>query len=486
MINRFLGLSILGLCLAGQTPNAFAQFYAATGPPAGLDASEWQHVAAEVGRDGASPDALLGGADSGWLAFGKLFAPEPQDDAQFGMAVATDGAWLAVGAPYYDNNNPEGMNGFAFPDAGKVYLYERVRQGWALRYSITGDQALGNFGYSVALIGDDLIVGAPFHDLENLPDIGLVSFYRRQGDVWILNNTFACCFAGAASGLSVALSANRFDTFAYIGSPLARSSQAGPVTGLAFVFRKNDSGGWDYEVLPTPNDLAAGDLYGFAVAGTGGEMLVGAPNQDVDGVGNSGGAYVFGRSLGGDWSQEQKLSFFDTTLNDYFGYSVAIDHDWAVVGAPGRSVDGHPATDTGAVQVFHYTTQYGWFTWQELTGENAASGDVFGASVTLDEAELGVGSRSDDNALGDNTGSVYFFHNASSGFPPEPDWQQTGKFFNASSAAVDAFGYSVALAGEVAVVGAPGDDTDALPDFSEAGSVRTFLTDRIFANGFDL
>ncbi|MEO8010579.1 MAG: hypothetical protein ABI650_02935 [Dokdonella sp.] len=362
------------------------------------------------------PHSVFGGGVETWLRRSKQFSATAQASAKFGHAVAIDGDWLAVGEPSYDSSEARNSERGGSSSVGRVTLYQREGNGWTSRYTIIGSQEFAQFGWSVALLGDDLVVGSPSHDLPDQFSIGLASFYRRQGTTWLANGTYACCSSAAETGSSVALGRTRDGTFAYVGAPRARSSLLAEATGLVFALRRIDTG-WVLEPLPTPIDLAVNDQYGAAVAASGGALVIGAPSHDTDGVINSGAAYVLNRSLSGIWSQPQTLSFFDTTQGDVFGGSVAINGIWIAVGSILRSVKGHPNGDTGAVQIFRYTTQYGWSAWQELTGSNAATGDAFGSAVAFDSTTLLVGARFDSITSANDAGAAYFFRRATGGTP---------------------------------------------------------------------
>ena len=193
----------------------------------------------------------------------------------------------------------------------------------------------------------------------------------------------------------------------------------------------------------TANDAAAGDNFGFSVAIDGETAVVGAWGND-----DNGSAYIFTRS-GTTWSQQAKLIANDAAADDFFGVSVAINGETAVIGAS-RDDDG--GADSGSAYIF---TRSGttWSQQAKLTASNAAAGDNFGNFVTIDGDTTLIGApNNDDN--GANSGSVYVFTRSGTA------WNQQAKL-NASVAAFgDFFGYGVAIDGETAVIGSHGDDDD--------------------------
>ena len=124
---------------------------------------------------------------------------------------------------------------------------------------------------------------------------------------------------------------------------------------------------------------------------------------DDDGGTNSGSAYVFMRS-GTFWSQQVKLTASDATAGDYFGVSVSISGDYAIVGAYRDDGDG---SDSGSAYVF-MRSDTTWSQQAKLTAFDAAAGDEFGFSVSISGDYAIVGAWCDDDG-GTDSGSAYIF-----------------------------------------------------------------------------
>ena len=105
---------------------------------------------------------------------------------------------------------------------------------------------------------------------------------------------------------------------------------AGTSSGSAYVFRF-DGAQWQHEQKLTASDAAANDNFGWSVSVCGNVAVVGADSDD-DGGASSGSAYVF-RFDGTQWVEEQKLTAPDAAATDFFGQSVAVSGNLAVVGA---------------------------------------------------------------------------------------------------------------------------------------------------------
>ena len=172
------------------------------------------------------------------------------------------------------------------------------------------------------------------------------------------------------------------------------------------------------EVLPIlrPSDAQLSDGFGISVAISGDYAIVGAVYEDGgagDPLFNSGAAYVFER-IGGTWTEVTPiLRASDAQADDYFGYSVAISGDYAIVGAYSEDGGaGDPLNSSGAAYVFERCGG----TWTEVTpilrASDAQAGDVFGASVAISGDYAIVGAKYEDGGTGDpldGSGAVYVF-----------------------------------------------------------------------------
>jgi len=212
------------------------------------------------------------------------------------------------------------------------------------------------------------------------------------------------------------------------------------------------------------SDPAAGDAFGDAVAIDGDTMIVGARFDD-DAYGDTGSGYVFVRS-GASSAEEVKLTVSDPYVpyfGDYFGCSVAICGDYAVVGALGDDTYG---SQSGAAYVF-VRSGTSWSLQARLTALDAQEADWFGCSVAIFGDTVIVGARGDDDG-GSQSGSAYIFVRSGT------TWSQQAKLTAGPDAAADAlFGCSVAVSGDTVVVGARGDDNGG--GASESGAAYVFV-----------
>ncbi|MCG8457954.1 MAG: FG-GAP repeat protein [Holophagales bacterium] len=203
----------------------------------------------------------------------------------------------------------------------------------------------------------------------------------------------------------------------------------------------------------TASDPARSAQFGSAVAISGSTLLVGAHQDEetVDDGDDYGAAYVFERDPGGsdNWIEVAKLLPSTPVRRANFGYAVALDGTTALVGA--YRENGSVGGAQGAAYIFE-RNEGGTGNWGEvakLTPSSIETGDYFGCSVALEGSRALIGACRDDDA-GGVSGSAYIFERDGSGA-----WNQIVKLIGDDTMTMDQFGTSVALSGNVAVVGSP-------------------------------
>jgi len=216
----------------------------------------------------------------------------------------------------------------------------------------------------------------------------------------------------------------------------------------------------DVKLVPADND--EDDLFGNAVAIKGELALIGAYSDDSLDQ-DCGAAYVY-RFDGQCWIEEAELLASDGSMGDHLGYSLALSEDMALVGA-------YNECDcwAGAIYVFRYDHQSQ--TWNEetqLVGPVVQGGDSFASAVASAGDIVLVGAPGDDSG-GTDVGAAYVYRYD----PLSMTWSAPLKLTASDGASGDLFGTSVALGGDVAIIGAPGDDDSG----SWSGSVYVFRYD---------
>ncbi|MEO5914551.1 MAG: choice-of-anchor D domain-containing protein [Luteolibacter sp.] len=372
-------------------------------------------------------------------------------EASFGASVSISGDTVLVGVPSDDTS--------AGTDAGSASVFLRTNTSWNRQAQLTaGDSpAYDYFGLSVSLKGDTALVGAPWDDTMAGADVGSAYVFVRSGSLWNQQARLSAS-DGASSdhfGISLALSGGT----ALIGS-LNHSISGGFAAGAAYVFVRSGTN-WAQQGPPlTAIDGAANDGFGSSVALDGDDALVGAPYNNTPAGADAGSAYVFTR-VGATWTQQPKLLANDGAANDSFGYAVALSQGTALVSAV--SADTAAGINAGSGYIF-VRTNSAWGPPVKLTGYPSHAGADFGYSVALSGDTALVGARLDASINGIVGGAAYVFVRSATA------WELQAKLIGSNASESDEFGYSVALEGDSALVGAPGNQTDSL----DAGSVYLF------------
>ena len=364
----------------------------------------------------------------------KVSASDGMSNDAFGFSVAIDGSTAIIGA------DGAAVNGN--PGQGAAYVFTESNGTWSQTAKLTASDGVAGdeFGDAVALYGNTAVIGAYDVAVGGNSYQGAAYVFTESGGAWsqtaklTASDGAAWSFFGSAVALDGSTAVIGADNAAVGGN----SSQ-----GEAYVF--TESGGtWTQRTVLTASDGAANDYFGDSVALNGSMALVGADGATINGNAAQGAVYVFTQS-GGNWSQAAKLTSSDGAANDYFGNSVALSGSTAVVGARYKTLGGN--IDQGAAYVFDESGG-SWSQTAELTAGDGGQFDNFGWSVALDGDTAVIGA--DDATVGGNSGqgAAYVFSNSGGA------WSQTQKLAASDGASYDTFGYSVALSGGTALIGA--------------------------------
>ncbi len=228
------------------------------------------------------------------------------------------------------------------------------------------------------------------------------------------------------------------------------------MSGSAYIFYNNGSS-WSEQLKLTASDAAVEDYFGYSVSIAGDYALIGAYEDDENGN-NSGSAYIFHRS-GNSWTEQVKIAADDGASGDRFGCSVSISGDYAVVGAWG---DDGTGIDRGSAYIF-YRSGTNWIEQAKLTATDGMDEDLFGYSVSISGDYALVGAYYDDDN-GSESGSAYIFYRSGT------NWTEQTKLIAPDGSAYDWFGYTVSINGDYAAIGAHWDDDNG----TNSGSVYIF------------
>ncbi len=389
-------------------------------------------------------------SESTYRSLVKLVSAEIADGDSFGYSVAFDGEYAVVGAPGADGSGS---------DRGRAYVFQRSQggaDGWGqvavLSASDAGD--LDYFGYSVDISGDHVVVGA----------VGENGSGTDQGAAYVFNrNRGGAGSWGQVKKLTAGDKANedRFGGSVSIdGDTLIVGADGedgiGQDRGAAYVFTKDEGGvdNWGEAVKLVSGSPADADQFGYAVAIDGGYALVGSPREDGAG-GDRGAAYLFHRDMGGvgAWGLVKKLVASSPSDSSWFGASVAIDGALAVIGEAWSDEGGN---NRGAAHVFgrDHGGADNWGPMKKLTASDAANASFFGYSVSVSATTVAVGAAF-AKAGGTERGQAYVYAQDEGG---TDNWGEIQRLRANDAANKDMFAYSIAVQGLYVLVGAIGED----------------------------
>ena len=388
------------------------------------------------------------------------------------------------------------------------------------------------FGWSVAVSGDTMVIGAIGEDslaagvngdqTSNSGDIpGAAYVFVRQDGNWVQQAYLKASNPGNVDnfGYSVAISGNRI----VVGAPNEKSNATGVngdqsnnsllYAGAAYIFVRQESG-WVQEAYLKASNTDAEDQFGRSVAISGDTVVIGAHVESSDGSGvngsqgnnalyyATGAAYVFVRDPEqGNWSQQAYLKAANNDgccigeRRDIFGHSVAISGDTIVVGAAwedssATGVNGDPnnnnTEDSGAAYVFvrNGTT---WTQQAYLKASNTGFGDGFGWAVAVSGDTIAVGApferggatgvngEDNDNVYG--AGAAYIFVRQGTAWSQQA-YLKSSKHFSLGpgSGVFDLFGYEIDLSGDTVVVSNQGETSDAIGINGEMNNGRAIAS----------
>ena len=403
-----------------------------------------------------------------------LHASDAQADDQFGCSVAISGDTAIMGAWSEDGGGG---------NSGAAYVFAKSAGGvWTQQAILNASDAQTNdqFGHSVAISGDTVIVGAYREDggEGSLIDDGGAAyvFTRGVGSTWtqqaILHASDSQ--AGDFFGWSVSVCGDTAVVGAFsedggAGNPLADS-------GAAYVFTRDEGGTWTEQAILRASDAQPSDNFGKPVSISDGTVMVASTLEDGgagDPRGNSGAVYVFVSDADGVWTEQAILRASDAQATDYFGASVSISGNTVAVGATGEDGgEGNPIDRSGAAYVFVRDIAGVWTEQTILHASDAQRTDMFGNAVSISGDTVIVGSLYEDGGAGnplDRCGAAYIFTRESGS-----DWTEQTLLHASDARAIDYFGYSVSISGNTAIVGAWGEDGGSGDPLMDSGATYVF------------
>jgi len=462
---------------------------------------------------------------SAWSHEAYLKAPNSDLNDSFGYSVSVSGDTIVVGNDGEDSNQTTVTNGTnASTDnsasaSGAAYVFKRNGSAWSQEAYLKApnSEAYDNFGYSVSVSGDTIVVAALLDDSNqttitngtisstdnSASSSGAAYVFKRSNSTWQNEaylkapNSEAIDYFGfslSVSGDTIVVGASNEDSSqtTVTNGTTASTDNSASGSGAAYVFKRNGRT-WTHEAYLKASNNEGGDSFGAGVSVSGDTIVVGNEGEDSNqttvtngtnastdnSASSSGSAYVFKRA-GGSWTQEAYLKAPNADSADYFGFTVAISGDTIVAGAGGEdsnqttitngasaSVD-KSANYSGAAYVFKRTAA-NWVSEAYLKAPNTEANDWFGYSVAISGDTIVVGSYAEasnqttitngttasaDNSAADS-GAVYVFRRAATtGLTPSITSVSPSTFSVAGGGMVSVFGSGFQSGATVTVGGA--------------------------------
>ncbi len=329
-----------------------------------------------------------------WTQQAKLIASDGYSNDYFGLSVSISGDYALIGA----YRQTVGVN----YQQGSAYVFVRSGSTWTQQAKLTANDGAPNdyFGYSVSISGDYAVVGA-YKDDAVYTDVGSSYVFFRSGTSWTQQSKLTASDGAAYDnfGYSVSISGDYVVIGALFDDIGVNSSQ-----GSAYIFLRSGTF-WTQQTKLTASDGAADDNLGYSIAISGDYVVISAIGDDVGTNTDQGSAYIFVRS-GTSWAQQSKLTSYDGALGDYFGISVALSENYIVIGAS-RSEVGIK-TDQGSAYIF-VRSGTSWSQQVKLTASDGDIEDQFGIRVAISGDYVVIGSYHDNIGTNSDQGSTYLF-----------------------------------------------------------------------------
>jgi len=414
--------------------------------------------------------------------------PDPSISGSFGWAIAVDGSIAAVAAV---NESGGEIN------SGVVYIFERQGTTWIQQARLrasnsgSGDQ----FGISLDLSGDTLVVGAIYEDSNSnridhgeddnsANDSGAAYVYVRDSSGTWSQQAYLKASSGeggggnpflgdhfgrsvAICGDTIAISATGEDS-GLVGEPLDNSASS---SGAVYIFTRDGEGKWteqDYIKSPLPDQ---GDGFGTSLGLDGDHLVVGALGEDAldssdqsdNSLNSSGAAFAYERREG-EWEFAQFLKAPNADAGDLFGRSLAIGGDTLVVAATmedssSQGINGDMADnnspDSGAVYVYERTDKEGWSFRTYIKAHNSRSKDNFGTGLAIGDDSIIIGAPQTEAFSLDGSNLTGVAYRIARDPEAAGGWRQRNFLTPSNNLRNAAFGFGVAVSGGAVFATAP-------------------------------
>jgi hypothetical protein len=288
---------------------------------------------------------------------------------------------MLFGSPYADINGKE--------DQGSATLFRLSDENFHRTITSSSGQAYDYFGISLAIDGDYIVIGAPFHDVRG-SDSGAAYVYKISDPSYERFVLPPDLLEGDTFGWGISIDDGSFVVSSNLSDDTARDA------GSFYLFSCDDV---TFEKKVIPNLGQTDDWFGWGTAINNGLVAVGSILDDNQGS-NSGSVFLY------DYSTQNHLATLTTPTispNAYFGNSITITNQHIIVGAPGEAT---PLLEAGVVYIFDRVTKQLVHT---IQSPSPASGNSFGHTVASDGTYMMVSEHSTNRDNMQNVGTVWCF-----------------------------------------------------------------------------
>jgi hypothetical protein len=292
-----------------------------------------------------------------WVEQAKVIASDRSAGDEFGYSVDIQNGTVVVGA-HFDYDDYQNLN--PIHRAGSVYIFDKDLNGdWVETQKLTpldrnddlvypngrpdpqDEELADQFGNSVGICGDYLIVGALHNDYDvnnanQMWTAGSAYVFERSGGVWTevqkLNNSDRDSWDRFGAAVAIDTNVIAIGVWSEEETPLLKNA------GSVYIFERDLAGTWLETQKILPNDQTIGDHFGWDVKLDGNYLISGTEHDDhdentVNSLHEAGSAYIFEKNGAGTWNQLQKIDASDRDSLDIFGYAVGISGNSCIVGA---------------------------------------------------------------------------------------------------------------------------------------------------------
>ncbi|GAB3502932.1 3-coathanger stack domain-containing protein [Emticicia fontis] len=334
----------------------------------------------------------------------------------FGGSVAISGDTVFVTAPEQDS------------ETGALYIFKKqVNNTWLqIDKIVSPTSSAGDyFGGAISVSGSLMAVGAPGVESAFI-------FKRDVSGVWQYNQEIKDFFGGNSFGYSVGLSGNGL----VVGAP------GEGIGGAIFIYERDSSTDyWYAHGLFEPSGLSVGSAFGLSAA-ISGNTIIAAGFEDPFGSGSGGPStlsivQVYEKDFTGNWVEKSRLTSDDVTDESGFGYSIAIQDNMAVIGAPANYVG------RGAAIVFEKNAAGDWVQKKAIIPNDLVMGDLFGTSVAISKTSILAGAAfgSSPFPLQTSKGGAYFYSRYTYPVPAVSEVSQVAAVCSAQKATFNLTGF---------------------------------------------